>query len=417
MDRIIFLAIVAGLFLLLDVYNFMGMKSLAKAVRLSQTAYVVASLFSYTALIYMIFYNIRQANHLSHETVNLINGVIFAIVVFKFIFGAFLLLHDGTRLLMAGFHYVKGWMGYMRPDEVFLPDRNAPMTMLGLMAAGIPFLSMMYGITKGKYQYTVQKVEIELPHLPEAFDGYKIVQISDVHSGSFDSKEKVKLGIDMINSLDAHIVVFTGDLVNSDKDEIDPYIPLFADISARDGKFAVLGNHDYMGVYRSKTPDAYKMDLYQKFEDMGFDLMNNEHRRLEKNGQTIHLIGVENWGDSRWFPKEGDLDAAVDGLSSDHVNILLSHDPTHWEKIVRDHPFKVDLTLSGHTHGFQFGIKWADFQWSPAQFRYKYWAGLYNENARYLYINRGFGFLGFPGRVGMWPEITEITLTRPSKEI
>lgn len=417
MDRIIFFSVVVSLFLALDFYNVMGLKSLSKAVKFTQTLYVVVSIFSYTALVYMILYNLNHGHHLSHEVVNLVNGILFAIVVFKFIFGAFLLVHDGARLLMAGFHYVKGMMGYMSADEVFLPERKAPMTMLGLMAAGIPFLSMMYGITKGKYQYTVQKIEVELPHLPETFDGYKIVQISDVHSGSFDSKEKVQTGIDMINQLNPDIVVFTGDLVNSDKDEIDPYISLFADIKAQDGKFAVLGNHDYMGMYRSSKPSEYRMDLHQKFDDMGFDLLNNEHRRLEKNGEIIHLIGVENWGDSRWFPKEGDLDAAVNGLSHDKVQILLSHDPTHWEKIVRDHAFPVDLTLSGHTHGFQFGVKWADFQWSPAQFRYKYWAGLYKENNKHLYINRGFGFLGFPGRVGMWPEITEIILTKAPQEI
>lgn len=412
MDRIIFFGIVVGLFLLLDIYNFLGLKSMLKAVKFTQSAYLIVSIFSYAALIYMIIYTTQKGSHISQEYINLINGFVFAVFVFKLIFGSILLIHDSARFIIVGVQYMKGWMGYMDGGQVFLPERNAPFTMFGLMIAGIPFLGMMYGITKGKYQYTVQQIKIEMPHLPDAFEGYKIVQISDVHSGSFDSKDKVSLGIDMINSLNANIVVFTGDLVNSDKDEIDPYISLFADIKAQEGKYAVLGNHDYMGLYRSKTPEAYQKDLYNKFDLMGFDLMNNEHRVIEKEGETINLIGVENWGDSRWFPKEGDLDVSIKGLSSEDVNILLSHDPTHWEKIVKDHPFKVDLTLSGHTHGFQFGVKWANFEWSPAQFRYKYWAGLYKEGVKSLYINRGFGFLGFPGRVGMWPEITEIILTK-----
>ncbi len=415
MDRVLFLIITASVFIALDIYNFYGFKSLLKGAKLSQHIYLAVTIFSYLALVFMIFYVRNKGEYIISENTNLLSGFIFAVFVFKFVFGSALIIHDGGRLIVAAFQYIKSSWIDVGTSQVFFPTRNASVTMFGLVVAVIPFLSMMYGITKGKYQYTVHKIEIELPHLPEAFDGYKIVQISDIHAGSFDSKAKVKLGIDKINALSPDIVCFTGDLVNTDKDEIKPYIDIFSAIEAKDGKFAVLGNHDYMGIYRSKTPNIYKADLYKSFDLMGFDLLNNENRILTKDGQSINLIGVENWGESKWFPKEGDLDKASNGLSSDAVNILLSHDPTHWEKIVKDHPFHVDLTLSGHTHGFQFGVKWANFEWSPAQLRYKYWAGLYLEGTKYLYINRGFGFLGFPGRVGMWPEITEITLKKKKK--
>ncbi len=412
MDKITFLVILSAALIALDLYNFYGFNSLTKMVKLTQSIYLGLSFFSYASLIFLMFSNNNGGEFSISESTNLLIGFVFSVFVFKILFAGGLILHDGGRVIIAGIQYVKGALGYFDESQVFLPMRNASLTMFGLVVAIIPFISMIYGITKGKYQYTVHKIEIKLPHLPEIFDGFKIVQISDIHSGSFDSKDKVLLGIDMINDLQPDIVCFTGDLVNSEKDEIIPFIDLFASIKARDGKYAVLGNHDYVGIYRSSNPQLYTADLFRYFEMMGFELLNNEHRILTKDGESLNLIGVENWGESRWFPKEGDIEKATEGLSSDAVNILLSHDPTHWGNIVKELPFHVDLTLSGHTHGFQFGVKWANFEWSPASLRYKHWAGLYREGSKYLYVNRGFGFLGFPGRVGMWPEITEITLKK-----
>ncbi|MBK9741427.1 MAG: metallophosphoesterase, partial [Saprospiraceae bacterium] len=225
--------------------------------------------------------------------------------------------------------------------------------------------------------------------------------------------DKVRKGIEKINELKADVVCFTGDLVNSEKDEIDPYIEIFSEIEAKYGKLATLGNHDYYGHYDKNDPQAEKVyfeDFFSKFKKMGFDLLNNENRSITKDGETIHIVGVENWGAGHWFPKKGDLAKATENLDGNGFKILMSHDPTHWDEKVLNFPKKMDLTLSGHTHGFQFGFQMPGFKWSPAQYRYKKWLGLYQEDDKYLYVNRGFGFLGFPGRVGMWPEITLIEL-------
>ncbi|MEN0047965.1 MAG: metallophosphoesterase, partial [Bacteroidota bacterium] len=272
------------------------------------------------------------------------------------------------------------------------------------------FLGMLYGITKGKYRYTVNKVKLNFPDLPKAFDGFKIVQISDIHSGSFDDVDKVAEGVAMVNEQAADLLLFTGDLVNSDKDEINPYIDIFKKLEAKEGKYAVLGNHDYYGAPKNDSElDAYWKDFFSKYEQMGFRLMNNENTRIERDGEQIRLLGVENWG-APPFPQIGDLDKALNNVQEDEFCVLMSHDPTHWEHRVLPNKKKIHLTLSGHTHGMQFGINLPGLKWSPVQYRYKRWIGLYEEAKQYLYINRGFGFLAFPGRVGMWPEITVIEL-------
>src|SRR5690606_12098197 len=229
-----------------------------------------------------------------------------------------------------------------------------------------------------------------------------------IHAGSFDSIADVQRGADMINELEPDLILFTGDLVNSKKDEIDPYMDVFKGLKAKIGKFAVLGNHDYYGLYDVAPQDEkqYWTDFYKKYEDMGFELLNNRSKKIELGGESIRLVGVENWGAGRFFPKFGDLDKALAEVKEEEFCILMSHDPTHWENKVIPHAKKIDLTLSGHTHGMQFGVNIPGFKWSPIQYRYKHWLGLYSEADQHLYVNRGFGFLGFPGRVGMWPEIS-----------
>jgi predicted MPP superfamily phosphohydrolase len=255
--------------------------------------------------------------------------------------------------------------------------------------------------------------------LPESFDGYKLTQISDIHSGSFDNMDKVKYAVDLINEQDSDVILFTGDIVNNKTDELLPYVDVFNKLKAKDGLYSVLGNHDY-GDYVSWDSDEAKdqnlEDLKTLQKEIGFDLLLNESRYLEKNGERIALVGVENWG-AGGFKKAGDLKRAAAGIHKDDFKILMSHDPSHWEKEVIQDDYNYHLTLSGHTHGMQFGIEipgW--FKWSPVKWRYKYWAGIYEEMGQYINVNRGFGYLAFPGRVGIWPEITVIELKKGTKQ-
>lgn len=299
-----------------------------------------------------------------------------------------------------------------KEEVVSLTERRKFIGQVGLGLASIPFFSMLYGITKGKYNYKIKEVSLSFKNLPKAFDGLKIVQISDIHSGSFDDFNEVKHGVDLIKEQQPDLILFTGDLVNNDAVEIVPYKELFASMEAPLGVFSSLGNHDYGTHKRWKTVEDKRQnlkDLEQHQKDMGFQLLNNTYKTLSKNGEQLDIVGVENWGKPP-FPQKGDLDQALKGTQSENFKILLSHDPTHWDEKVIPNPQRIDLTLSGHTHGMQFGVEIPGFKWSPSKYIYKRWAGLYNNNEQYLYVNRGFGFLGFPGRVGIWPEITVLTL-------
>ncbi|WP_462265860.1 metallophosphoesterase [Mucilaginibacter sp.] len=279
--------------------------------------------------------------------------------------------------------------------------------------AAIPFASMLYAMFRGKYDYRVHRQTLYFDNLPEAFEGFKITQISDVHSGSFDNRAAVQRGIDLIKAQKADLFVFTGDLVNNVANEITPYIDMFSQIKAPYGQFSILGNHDY-GDYIKWDSAKAKADNLQELKNqhqkLGYHLMLDKNVRISKDNQHIVLIGVQNWG--RGFIQIGNLDNALNGVNPNDFKVLLSHDPTHWEEKVRYHKVPVQLTLSGHTHGAQFGVETAGFRWSPVQYRYLDWAGLVSQNNRYLYVNRGFGFLAFSGRLGIWPEITVITLKR-----
>lgn len=275
----------------------------------------------------------------------------------------------------------------------------------------IVFLILVFGLTKGRTRYRVEKQSLVFPELPKGFHNYRIVQISDIHAGSFHTPSEVEKGVQLILEQKADLILFTGDLVNHDKDEIDPYISQFSKLVATDGVHAVLGNHDYYGTPREvERRAAYWSDFYAKFEALNWNLMNNESLSIDRGAESIHLIGVENWGKGPWFPKRGDIKKAMTGISQTAFKILMSHDPTHWDHEIKKYPNKVNLTLSGHTHAMQFGIRFFGHQWSPSKYRYPHWMGLYEENGRYLYVNRGFGCLGFPGRIGMWPEVTLIEL-------
>jgi predicted MPP superfamily phosphohydrolase len=269
------------------------------------------------------------------------------------------------------------------------------------------------GIIRGKYAYRVIKQDLYFDDLPRAFDGFKIVQISDVHSGSFNNAKAVQKGINLVKAQHADLFVFTGDLVNNKAEEIKPWIPYFNKIKAPYGQFSILGNHDYGDYMAWKSPLDKQQNLenLKKYhQEIGFKLLLDEHVYLEKDKQKIVLAGVENWGIG--FGERGNLNAALKGTSTQDFKVLLSHDPSHFDAQVKNYPSKINLTLSGHTHGMQFGIELFSLKWSPVQLRYKHWAGLKEENNKYLYINRGFGFIGFSGRVGIWPEVTLITLRK-----
>lgn len=295
------------------------------------------------------------------------------------------------------------------------PSRRKFISTVALGLGAIPFLSLLYGMFKGRYDFRVLKYELTFDNLPPEFDGYQITQISDIHSGSFDNTEKIEYAVDLVNEQASDVIFFTGDLVNDLASEMSGWTDTFGRLKAEDGVFSILGNHDY-GDYHDFESEEAKVknlnDLVQLQRGMGWDLLRNEHREIKRGNSKINLIGVENWGKGG-FKKAGDLDLASKSVDAESFKILLSHDPSHWDEIVQHHPKDIQLTLSGHTHGMQFGIEipgW--FRWSPAQYRYTQWAGIYKKAQRFLNVNRGFGYLAYPGRVGIWPEVSVITLKR-----
>jgi predicted MPP superfamily phosphohydrolase len=274
-------------------------------------------------------------------------------------------------------------------------------------------LLFIYGIIRGKYAYRVVKHIIYFKDLPDAFEGFTITQISDVHAGSFTKIAEVQKGIDLINQQQSDLFVFTGDLVNNIATEIEPYIDIFSKIKAPFGQFSILGNHDY-GDYVKWNSELEKREnlnrLKENHKKLGFKLLLDEHIELSINDSKIILVGIENWG--LGFGERGDLEKALANTKINNFKILLSHDPSHWEAQVKNNPSEIQLTLAGHTHGMQFGIEAFGIKWSPVKYRYKHWAGIKRENNRVLNINRGFGFIGFSGRIGIWPEITVIELRK-----
>lgn len=283
-----------------------------------------------------------------------------------------------------------------------------------LSLAAIPFVSFMYGMAVTAFDFKIRRVRIPIPYLPTGFEGLRVVQISDLHSGSFVSDEPFKKAVELIMQEQPDLIVFTGDLVNDRASEAEPFIEVWKQLSAPLGIYSILGNHDYGDYVIWDSPEAKEANLNRLkaiHREMNWDLLLNEHRVLERNGDQIGLLGVENWGGAMRFPRKGDIRKAKENLPELPVNLLLTHDPSHWEaQVVKSHP-DIDLTLSGHTHGFQFGIEIPGFKWSPSQWIYRQWAGLYDAGKQHIYVNRGLGFIGYLGRVGIKPEITVLELT------
>jgi len=400
-------------FILIDVYVYFALR---KSINKSKYQNIYKFLYFFSVFVayiglYFLYINFTQKPLEASLIQNLFIGYFFSFFVFKLFFIVFILFEDLIRIVEILFSAVKKNFSN-KTQKIEAPGRRKFIRHSGLIVAGIPFTSMIYGVLKGKYDFKISNIKIDFKNLPKAFNGFKIVQISDIHTGSFDSKEAINRGIDLINEQNADVILFTGDLVNNDSREVVPFIDNFKRLKAKYGVFSTLGNHDY-GDYKKwdsaedKKENMDRMFDYQK--QMNFQLLNNENVTISKNGESIAILGVENWGNPP-FPQRGDLDLALKGVEDIPFKILMSHDPTHFNKKVVSHKAHFDLTLAGHTHGMQFGIEIPGFKWSPIKYIYPKWAGLYKEAKQYLYVNRGFGFLGYPGRAGIRPEITVIEL-------
>ncbi len=397
---------------LLDFYVSQGLKTLLTNAR-PQTRRIVLGVY-WTLSILLVAALLVTLNSASRPPgmrpyQQWLLSIFIGLLVSKLFFALVLLLGDVYRLIAGLFNGISK----SKKEGSYIPARRRFISEVAVLLAAVPFTSFLYAMVKGKYDYRVHRHTLYFDDLPEAFDGFTITQLSDIHSGSFDNAEAVQRGIDLANVQKSDLFVFTGDLVNNVATEIEPYMHRFSQLKAPYGQYSILGNHDY-GDYvqwESEEAKAANLDkLKEHHKALGFKLMLDENIAIEKDGQKIVLIGVQNWG--RGFIQIGDLDEALAGVKHDDFKVLLSHDPTHWEEKVRYHPSHIHLTLSGHTHGAQFGVETDKFRWSPVKYRYLDWAGLAQENKRFLYVNRGFGFLAFSGRLGIWPEITVVELKR-----
>jgi predicted MPP superfamily phosphohydrolase len=393
--------------LIIELYAFQALKTLVK-LRGFLISYQIMSLIVMLFIVYSFTKFDRSVGQTQQTMFTM--GLLLVVYIPKMILTLLLLGEDIFRIGAGSVNY------FLENDNVnFLNSRRRFVSQIGLGLAAIPLMSLIYGITIGKYNYKVVKQRIFFPDLPDAFDGFTITQISDVHSGSFDNPDKINYAIDLVNEQNSDMILFTGDIVNTDAKEMHPWIETFNRIKKHEyGKYSVLGNHDY-GEYVTWPTEKDKEANFQAIKDLygqiGFKLMLNEHTYIQKGNDKIALIGVENWGHN--FKKAGDIKKASQHVDREDFKILMSHDPSHWDYEIKNHESNFHLTLSGHTHGMQFGIEIPGyFKWSLAQYVYTQWAGLYENLGRYVYVNRGFGFHAYPGRVGIMPEITVIELKK-----
>ena len=395
------------IYTLIDLYALQAIRTLTKNFWITGI-YLFVSLVVIVSLYFLL--NSNSSTHFSQPPISYLFGIFLALMISKILVIIFMLGEDITRLI-SGFYFKI----FTNEQNFYIPSRRKFLSTLALGAAAIPFSALLYGMIKGKYNFKVLKYELEFADLPEAFDGFTMTQISDIHSGSFDNKNKISYAVDLINQQDSDAIFFTGDLVNYVADEMDDWKELFSNLSAKEGVFSVLGNHDYGDYVRwnSKEEKLKNLDKLKKIQsEMGWNLLLNENFYIKRKNQKIAIVGVENWGENG-FKQAGDLDAACKNINNSDFKVLLSHDPSHWKSRVKNDDRNFQLTLSGHTHGMQFGIEIPGWiKWSPVKYRYENWAGIYEEKGRFINVNRGFGFLGYPGRVGIWPEITVIKLKK-----
>jgi hypothetical protein len=414
MNRLIWILIFTGLLILIDFYVFQAVKTVTqsftassrKAIYFTYWGFNIATVVGIILLLFIGFENV------SSQVRNFFMTWVIAMFLAKTFIVLFLLIDDIIRLV----RWIVG-LFETKPVEISPNGKKIPriefLSKVGLIAATIPIISFTYGIVKGAHNYVIRRQRIGLKNLPESFNGLRIAQLSDIHSGSFFDKEAVKRGVQMVLNEKPDVIFFTGDLVNNLASEMEDYLDVFDKLKAPMGVYSTLGNHDYADYVQWPSKQE-KMDNLQTLigmhKQMGWDILMNEHRILKKGDDQIAILGIENWSAKSNFPKYGKLDKAYAGTEDIPVKLLLSHDPSHWRaQVVRDYK-NIDITFSGHTHGFQFGVESWGIKWSPVQWVYKEWAGLYKEANQFLYVNRGFGYLGFPGRIGINPEITIVEL-------
>ena len=406
--------IIAAIMLALDFYVFQAIKTVTHTAS-ERTKIIVQTLYwliSAATIITMISFPYIQSLQSSKFFRNYVFAIMVGLFIAKIIASTFFLIDDIRRVIMWFTSKVAPTVGAHFADEGGRISRSVFFSWLGLGVGSTVFGTLLYGFSN-KYNYQIKKVKLNFNNLPDAFKGYKIVHISDIHCGSFQDKKAVQHGVDLILEQNPDVILFTGDLVNDRHDEMNDYMEIFSKLKAPHGVYSSLGNHDYGDYVQWSTKLAKEENLEklkQVHAQLGWRLLMNEHVALEKNGQSIAVLGIENWGAKGRFPKYGKMEEAYKGTEKYPFKILLSHDPSHWDAQVRTDYKDVDLMLAGHTHGMQFGIENPYFKWSPVQWMYKQWAGLYEQGNQKLYINRGFGFIGYPGRVGILPEITVIEL-------
>jgi len=399
---------------LIDMYVYQAVITISKDWSVGFKGFVRYGFWAVTAIttIGILWYYYGDPYKYGSNLRNMVLTGIF-ITYFSKIFGVLFLLMDDVQ---RGVRWVAEFFqrGTDTPSSEGGIPRSEFLAKTAVIAATIPFAAMTYGIISGAHDYRIRRKTIYLPNLPKSFDGLRIGQVSDIHTGSFFNKTAVKGGVEMFQAEKPDVIFFTGDLVNNETNEVKEYIDVFNKLKAPLGVFSVTGNHDY-GDYTSwESATAKKknfQDLIEAHRHLGFNLLMNQNRILEQGGERIAIMGIENWGAGR-FTKYGKLDEAYIGTEEAAVKLLLSHDPSHWDAQVLKQYSDIDISFAGHTHGFQFGVEIGDFKWSPSQYVYKQWAGLYQEGNQYLYVNRGFGYLGYPGRVGIPPELTIIELKR-----
>jgi len=407
-DRIALLITITIFLILIDLYIYRAISSIRPQWKSLHFPYIwwTYSILLILSVFISIFYNIKFMLR------TFILVLFFITSISKIFIIPFLVVDDLRRV----FIWIKQKLFPKTPTETTQPiDSNSPITRseflikAGVLMATIPIASLTYGTVSGAYDYQIKRRTLYLPNLPRAFDGIKVGQISDIHSGSFYNRKAVQGGVDLLLKEKSDMIFFTGDLVNNFASEMHDYQDIFSKVKAPLGAFSVLGNHDYGDYYFGKGPSVAKAkslaDVKTTHKNMGWNLLVNENRRLRVDGEEIAIIGIENWGAGR-FPKYGRMDLAVLGTEDAPVKLLLSHDPSHWRAQVLPKYPQIDVMFSGHTHGMQFGVMTDKMQWSPIQYIYKEWAGLYQEQQQQLYVNVGYGFLGYPGRVGILPEIT-----------
>ena len=404
------------LMLLLDTYFFQAIKMVMQASSPKAKAIVYSIYWTITAvsIIGFLLFIYTEQNFLGKKIRTYLFATIIGLFLAKLSAIIFLLADDLRRAIqwLAGKLFFNNTEGAALSDEGI--SRSAFLSWMGIAAGSTLFGSLIYGFSN-KYNYQIKRIKLSYDNLPASFKGLKILHISDIHSGSFLNKKAVQHGVDMIVKENADLILFTGDLVNDKATEMDNYKEIFSRVKAPMGVYSTLGNHDY-GDYVQWPADGISKEqnlenLKKVHAEIGWRLLMNEHVILEKNKEQIALLGIENWSAKARFPKHGRMDLAYAGTQNYPFKILMSHDPSHWDAEIKPGYNDIDLMLSGHTHGMQFGVELPGFKWSPVQYMYKEWAGLYEDGKQKLYVNRGFGFIGYPGRVGVLPEITVIELT------